>query len=252
MNIVFALFGACFWLFLWMYLVSYMMHAGIGMTFIHRTRLAVLRWMCVAFLFLFFKYTPWLQDLIRRDWVIFPAIFFFISLPFSWHLLKGYALYPIFLSVCVFLVSGFLDSSMIHWFWSSYHEEIAKWYQSMTLRFPAILWPFVSLWFAFVENFVYFRDDMSWSQLIGRNVFSLPLHIFATLFALWVFLTLKSRTFWIIIWIIGAIMIHALFNWSLTYSYQLVTFILMILWYMFYGWSLENGWWKWEITNTGK
>lgn len=37
--------------------------------------------------------------------------------------------------------------------------------------------------------------------------------------------------------------VHGLYNWSLDFSLVLTLF-LMVGGYVFYGWSLENGWWK--------
>jgi RsiW-degrading membrane proteinase PrsW (M82 family) len=42
---------------------------------------------------------------------------------------------------------------------------------------------------------------------------------------------------------IAAMAVHTLYNWSLDVS-LMITLIIMVSGYIFYGWSLENGWWK--------
>ena len=83
------------------------------------------------------------------------------------------------------------DSTLL---WSPFHEEIGKWYQSVTLSYPAALSPFVSLGFGFLENFRYYAQVLSLSEMLGRTIFSLPLHIFVGLFAFWIFLSTSYRT----------------------------------------------------------
>lgn len=244
MNIVFAFFGAFFWLFLWMYIVSFMLYSGVEERFIQKARLGVLRGICVAILFLFFQYTPYLDTWIRRDWVLFPVIFFVFSLPFSWNLLKKQAFYPLFLWLGAFFFFSFFEPSKLGIVWWPFHEEIGKWYQTMTMKFPAVLVPFVSIGFAFVENFSYFSADMSWSEMIGRTVFSLPLHIFVLMISVGIFFIIPSRFLWIFCGLVVAIFLHTLYNWSLVHEYRFVTVFLMIAGYMYYGWSLENGWWR--------
>ena len=111
------------------------------------------------------------------------------------------------------------------------------------MSYPAILSPFVSLGFGVLENFRYYSYDLTWTQILGRTLFSLPLHIFVGLFAFWIFFSAPSRKLGILSGLAGAITVHAVYNWSLDTSLVLTLFII-ILGYMFYGWSLENEWWK--------
>lgn len=103
--------------------------------------------------------------------------------------------------------------------------------------------PFVSLGFGFLENFRYYSYDFTLVQVLGRTIFSLPLHIFVGLFAFWILLSLPNRAVGAIFGLVAAIVLHSLYNWSLDVSIILTLFII-ILGYMFYGWSLEDGWWK--------
>ncbi len=128
-------------------------------------------------------------------------------------------------------------------FWSPFHEEIGKWYQSITALYPAIVSPFVSLGFALVENARYFSGDIHIAEILGRSLFSLPLHLFVSLFALWCFLSFRSKILGGVAGIVSAILIHTLYNWSLSAS-LLITLVIIMMGYAFYGWSIENGWWK--------
>lgn len=101
-----------------------------------------------------------------------------ISLPFSWQRLHSTTLWPIVLSLLAWFLLSFASDSLTRLLWPPFHEEIGKWYQSVTMSYPAILSPFVSLGFAFLENFRYYSVDLSLSQMLGRTLFSLPLHIF--------------------------------------------------------------------------
>ncbi len=87
--------------------------------------------------------------------------------------------------------------------------------------------PFVSIGFSFVENIRYYMTEVSLAQVLGRNLFSLPLHLFVGLFAFWSFFSLKSRVLGICIGIVGGIAIHTLYNWSLSTSLG-ITLIIMV------------------------
>jgi hypothetical protein len=113
----------------------------------------------------------------------------------------------------------------------------------VTLSYPAVMSPFVSLWFGFLENFRYYSYDLTLAQILGRTVFSLPLHIFVGLLGVWILLSSRYRLVGASLGLVAAISIHTLYNWSLDVSLILTLFII-VLGYMFYGWSLENGWWK--------
>lgn len=106
--------------------------------------------------------------------------------------------------------------------------------------------PFVGIGFSFLENVRYFLHDNGLGYMIARSLFSLPLHLFATFFGLYCFFVIRIRWLGALIGIIGASSLHALYNWSLETSIFL-TIAILISGYMFYGWSLENGWWKRKI-----
>ena len=243
MYTIFAFIAAFLGLVLWSYIISYMMYERVDKQFILRARRGIVRGMAVAGIFVFVEYIPVLRDFIQRDWVLFPAIFFIISLPFSWQRVGGVALFPLLISLLAWFLLSFSGDSFTSFLWSPFHEEIGKWYQSVTLSYPAIMSPFVSLGFGFFEYFRYFSVDLTLPQILGRTVFSLPLHIFVGLFAFWVLLSLRSRTLGAILGLVAAITFHSVYNWSLDVS-LILTLFLIILGYMFYGWSLENGWWK--------
>ncbi len=243
MHIFFAFIAAGSGLFLWMYIISYMMYRGVSAAFIEKARLGVLRGIYVAGVFVVFQYVPGLAEYISRDWVLFPSIFFIISLPFSWQRMGASALFPLTLSLVAWFLLSFASDTFIGFLWSPFHEEIGKWYQSITLSYPAVLSPFVSIGFAFLENFRYYSYDLTLTQILGRTLFSLPLHIFVGLFAFWVFFSAPSRTLGILVGLTLSISLHMLYNWSLNISLVLPLSII-IIGYMFYGWSLENEWWK--------
>lgn len=194
MYTIFALLAALFGLVLWSYIVSYMIYEGVDQSFINKARRGVIRGMVVAGIFVTIQYIPVLRDFIQRDWVLFPAIFFIISLPFSWQRLGKVAILPVLLSLFAWFMLSFSGDAVTSFLWSPFHEEIGKWYQSVTLSFPAVLSPFVSLGFGVFENFRYFSYDLNLTQILGRTLFSLPLHIFVGLLAFWVFLSLRNRT----------------------------------------------------------
>ncbi len=243
MYTIFAFIWAFLGLVLWSYILSYMVYEWVSQQFISRARKGILRGMVVAGIFVIVEYIPILRDFIERDWVLFPAIFFIISLPFSWQRLGGINLFPLLLSFIAWFLLSFFGDSFTSFLWSPFHEEIGKWYQSVTLSYPAIMSPFVSMGFGFLENFRYYSYDFTLVQVLGRTIFSLPLHIFVGLFAFWVLLSSRNRTLGAILGLLWAIGLHVLYNWSLGVSLVLTLFII-ILGYMFYGWSLENGWWK--------
>lgn len=193
MQTFLAFIAAVFGLFLWTYIISYMMYKGVKTQFLEKARTGVLRGMAVAGFFLLFQYIPGLGQFIQRDWVLFPVIFFMISLPFSWQRIQSTTLWPMVLSLSAWFMLSFASDSLTNLLWPPFHEEIGKWYQSVTMSYPAILSPFVSLGFAFLENFRYYSYDLSVPEMIGRTLFSLPLHIFVGLMGLWIFLSLKNR-----------------------------------------------------------
>jgi|GEM_PF-1401311 len=69
------------------------------------------------------------------------------------------------------------------------------------------------------------------------------MHLFAGFFGFWCLFVIRPTWLGMIIGCLAAILVHTLYNWSLDIS-LIITLILMISGYIFYGWSLENGWWK--------
>lgn len=200
--------------------------------------------MIVAGIFILFDSVDILDGFIQTDWIIFPLIFFILSLPFSWRRVGYFSLIPLILGLFVLLGEYLLDSQSF--LWSAFHEEVGKWYQSVTGLYPALLSPFVSLGFALVENARYFSIELHFSEVIGRSLFSLPLHLFVSLFAFWCFFSFRLRWVGASVGITTAIIIHLLYNWSLSTS-LILTLVIIVMGYAFYGWSMENGWWKKKI-----
>lgn len=244
MSLLFAFIPALLGLFLWMYLLTYFMYRGASKEFFTQARLGFLRGMIVAAVFIIFDSVSFLQWYIEHDWIVFPILFFLFTLPFSWRRIGKASFIPLILGAIVFIMAILLAEKLF--FWSPFHEEIGKWYQGTTSVHPGLLSPFVSLGFSFVENIRYYQSDISVSQIIGRNLFSLPLHIFASLLAFYCFFALRSRLFGAFLGLLAAISLHSLYNWSLSTS-MILTLIIMMGGYAFYGWSLENGWWKKKI-----
>lgn len=244
MRILLFLFSVGFGFFLWMYLLTYFMYRGVGHDFFQKVRIGLVRGMIVAGVFILFDSVDALSGYIQTDWILFPLIFFVLSLPFSWRRIGFFATLPVLLWVFVFCTEYFLSPSSF--LWSPFHEEIGKWYQGITTLYPAILSPFVSLGFALVENARYFSVDLHPAEILGRSLFSLPLHLFVSLFAFWCFFSFRSRLLWGIVGIVTAILVHMLYNWSLSTS-LIITLVIIMMGYAFYGWSIENGWWKKKI-----
>ncbi len=67
-------------------------------------------------------------------------------------------------------------------FQAPFYEEMGKWLQSLVYAYPAVMSPFVAIGFGFSENIVYFTSEFTWSQFLGRTLFSLPMHLFAGFF----------------------------------------------------------------------
>jgi RsiW-degrading membrane proteinase PrsW (M82 family) len=121
------------------------MYERVTPEFINRARLGILRGMAVAAIFVITQYVPILSDYIRKDWVLFPVIFFMVSLPFSWQRIGSFTLVPLILSLIAWFSLSFFETTFTDFLWSPFHEEIGKWYQSVTLSYPAVMSPFVSL-----------------------------------------------------------------------------------------------------------
>ncbi len=244
MQFIFVFLSAGVSFFLWMYLITYFMHRGAGDRFTAWARIGALRWMIIAGVFLLIQYIPIGDSLIYTDWLVLPFIFFCIALPSLWERLHWFSILPFFIAFSLFLYSiGYHIDTVI---WAPFHEEIAKWLQSFTMAYPAVMSPFISIGFSFIENLKYFSENSQISYMLARSLFALPLHLFATFFGLWCFFSCRSRLVWILVGILSAVTIHALYNWSLSSSI-LTTLILITIGYLFYGWSIENGWWKKKV-----
>ena len=244
MHILLVIFPPMCGLFLWMYLLTYFMHRGAGEDFFRRARMGIFRGMLVAGTLLLLQFLSFTSSLIGHDWIIFPLIFFVSSLPFSWKHFRWYTLFPLLAWVILFFCATDVNIPL---FWSPFHEEIGKLYQSMTAPYPAVMSPFVSLGFGFLENIRYYSLDMSTTQIIARTLFSLPLHIFASMLVFWCVFFFSSRTLWVAVGLVAAILFHMVYNWSLGFSFPL-TLVIIVCGYAFYGWSLENGWWKGKVS----
>lgn len=148
--------------------------------------------MLVAGVFLILQYNSATHTLIYTDWLILPFIFFCIALPSLWKRLHWYAMLPFLIAFSFFLYS--LRQHIDTVIWAPFHEEIGKWLQSFTMNYPAVMSPFVSVGFSFVENIRYFSENSQFSYMLARSLFALPLHLFATFFGLWCFFFFRSRT----------------------------------------------------------
>lgn len=241
MALFLALFSASIGLFLWMYLLTYLMYVWVSPAFFLQTRRAFLRGIGVALVFILFDTIPVLSAIIGHDWMVFPFLFLLISLPFSWRWQKMAIIIPLALWILLFFCAPFWYGSTL--LWTPFHEEVGKWYQSITSTSPAMISPFVSLGFSFVENIRYYATELTWGQILGRNLFSLPLHIFAGLVVFWCSYSLWWNIRGTLCGIIVGVFLHTLYNWSLSSS-LIVTILIMVAGYAFYGWSLEDGWWK--------
>lgn len=109
---------------------------------------------------------------------------------------------------------------------------------------------FVALGFSFLENILYFKNLYEnysfWKELISvyfsRNIFSLLLHvvcssIFAYFFSI-AYVKFKYKlnyNFWkiLFIWFFLSIIIHAIFNISLSFNLTFMIFIYLIWWYFY-------------------
>jgi len=248
MSFLFIVLSVWFSLFLWMYLLTYFMSLGAQKDFFSRARSALLRGICIAGVLLLID-TYFSSVLVTYQWFLIPLIFFLGALPTLWRRWRSYSLIPL---VIVTVLWGTLESwvlnDMMNVFFSGtlqtpLYEELGKWFQSLVYIYPAVMSPFVAIGFWFLENIAYFTHDFTLSQFIGRTLFSVPMHIFVGFFWFWCLFTIRPVWLGMTIGIISAISIHTLYNWSLGIS-VFFTLILMIWGYIFYGWSIENGWWK--------
>lgn len=138
-------------------------------------------------------------------------------------------------------------------------EELGKhlWFISSSLDFPVIRkkWIlyciFVALWFWFVENILYlfnlFIKNWFWSELISvwvfRSAFSVFVHIICSAivwsyFIAWFVdfekdLKLIKYAKIILIWFLASIVVHSIYDISLTVWFTWIIFIYMIFWYMY-------------------
>jgi hypothetical protein len=69
------------------------------------------------------------------------------------------------------------------------------------------------------------------------------MHLFAGFFGFWCFFMIQPKWLGMLVGCLAAMVLHTLYNWSLGFS-LIITLMIMIGGYIFYGWSLENGWWK--------
>lgn len=126
----------------------------------------------------------------------------------------------------------------------------SKLFSKINLKETVLYWIFVALWFAFIENILYFykifEAKWMWKDLIfvyfSRNIFSVILHILCS--------SIFSYYFWILyfkikerfsleyikilfIWFIISIVLHWLFDIFITFWLWIFIFIY-ILWAYFY------------------
>ena len=248
MSFVFVLISVGVTLFLWMYLLTYFMHIGAQKDFFLRARSAVLRWMGVAGSLLCIHL--YLGDFLTQfQWILIPLLFFLWWLPFIWNRWKYLSLLPLAISIGVYgifywtLSHQAISEFLIHTVQTPLYEEVGKWFHSLVYAYPAVMSPFVAIGFWFLENIAYFSTEFSWSQFLGRTLFSLPMHLFAGFLGFWCLCSIRPIWLGMILGCLVAISVHTLYNWSLDVS-VLITLVIMIGGYVFYGWSLENGWWK--------
>ncbi len=142
-------------------------------------------------------------------------------------------------------------------------EEISKHFNFLQTSFlhisnikEGILYSvFVALWFSFIENILYFYNIYSilWfsSELVTtyflRSIFSVFVHIFAS-FIIWYYFSkayldfkknwknfeyIKIFLSWIFLWIL----VHSIFDISLSLGFSFIIFLYFIFWY-FYMWKI--------------
>lgn len=109
---------------------------------------------------------------------------------------------------------------------------------------------FIALWFAFIENILYFSSLYEkfalWKELIwsffSRNIFSVFLHVIcSSVFAYYfsqVYLKYKYKINFefikiLFIWFIFAILLHWIFNIFLTFDLAIFVFLYLIWWYFY-------------------
>jgi len=248
MSFVFVLISVGVTLFLWMYLLTYFMHIGAQKDFFLRARWAVLRWICIAGTLLLI-HTFFTDFFSHFQWVLIPIIFFLWGLPYIWKRWKYLSLIPLGIAITVYWTLYFWPyNEVLFWFFSKtfqtpFYEEVGKWFQSLVYSYPAVMSPFVAIGFWFLENVAYFTSEFTWSQFLGRTLFSLPMHLFAGFFGFWCLFSIRPTWLGMLVGCLAAMGLHTLYNWSLGFS-LIITLAIMISGYIFYGWSLENGWWK--------
>ena len=248
MSLLFIILSVWFSLFLWMYLLTYFMSLGAQKDFFSRARTALLRGIGIAGALLVIH--TYLSDILGyNQWIVIPLIFFIGALPIIWRRWRFFSLIPLIIVIIMWgiIFSGVLNTTT-GWFFSQtlqtpFYEELGKWFQSLIYIYPAVMSPFVAIGFWFIENIAYFTHDFTLSQFIGRTLFSVPMHIFVGFFWFWCLFTIRPVWLGMIVGIVSAIVIHTLYNWSLSIS-MIFAMVIIVVGYIFYGWSIENGWWK--------
>lgn len=247
MSFLFIILSVWFSLFLWMYLLTYFMSLGAQRDFFARARSALLRGIGIAGVLLVIN--TYFSDILGyNQWFLIPCIFFLGALPIIWRRWWSLSLIPFVFSILLWVAFyvGVLNNNAPFFsetLQTPFYEELGKWFQSLVYIYPAVMSPFVAIGFWFIENIAYFTHDFTVSQFIGRTLFSVPMHIFVGFFWFWCLFTIRPVWLGMTVGILSAISLHTLYNWSLSIS-MIFAMAIMMAGYIFYGWSIENGWWK--------
>lgn len=187
--------------------------------------------------FIFWIFLTIIIYLINSKW-LFKKEIADAQIPVIWTIIS-----TLWAIIIYYLIIWLLEESSKHfWFLSSslsFSENLKKW---------VIYWVFIALWFWFIENILYlvnsvFYQKSIWtifSILFFRSLFSVFVHIFCSVILLNMFL--KAYFEWkkwfeyiktFLYWISLSIIIHAVYDISLTIWFSLIVFIYFFIWYLF-------------------
>jgi len=186
-------------------------------------------------------------------WFLLWIIFYFLNI-FSTHfqILNNNIWNNIYFKNILF---NSLKLVIIYYILIAFIEETAKHFNFLWISVFSIKtvqdWVlysiFVALWFSFIENILYFwslyKDLWFNFELVQtyffRSVFSLMLHVFTSSVIAYFFtkayLNFKSKKYFqsIFIWILIAILLHFIFDFSLELGFNFVLILFFVIWYLY-------------------
>ncbi len=150
------------------------------------------------------------------------------------------------LVIFYYLLMAFLEEiSKFFWYKYSSYQII-----SISIKKSVLFWIFVALWFSFIENILYFNSlymkyGISWelvSSYFLRSLLSVSVHVLSTSIFVYFFskyffynsgLLNYKMIYYLFIWFMLSILIHAIFNISTTLNITLISFSYIFFRYFY-------------------